>query len=130
MYVGGYKPIKDKKDLLTRLSILVIGISIIYLISQWEQKELNKPIDQYESIIGEIIEVGTRENRYIDKYYIRIKNSTGTYKLEISKDIAPNDFLNTLEINKQATAWVTRDLGNIELVQLKISNDYVIKHVP
>ena len=128
MYIGGFKPIKDKKDLLTRLLILVVGIPIIYLIYLYEQKELNKPIDQYERILGKVVDIGTKKNQYIDKYYIRIKNNTGTYKLEISKDIAPSDFLKILKINKQATAWVTRDLGNIELVQLKLSNNYIIKH--
>lgn len=128
MYLGEFKPIKNSKDLLKRLSILLIGILFIYSINQCEQSELNKPIDKYEVISGILIDKGINKHQYHEKYFIRIKNNSTTYKIEISKELAPKYFLKNIIINEHAIAWVTRSLGNIELVQLKIENKYIIKH--
>ena len=45
MYIGGFKPVKNSKDRLKRLSILIFSFVFIYSINQCEQSELNKPID-------------------------------------------------------------------------------------
>ena len=129
MYIGGFKAVKNSKDLFKRLSILLIGIVFIYSIKQCEQSELTKPIDKYDMISGILIDKGIKKNQYHEKYFVRIKNDSITYKIEISKELAPKHFLKKIKINQHAIAWNTRSLGNIELVQLKMGNKYIIKHV-
>lgn len=123
-----FESIKDKKDLFTRVLIVLIGIPLIYWLIHWQQQELNQPISNYEIIYGSLVDKGTEKDRYDEKYFIRVKNNSGIYKVEIAKNITPKYFLKKLKKGTNITAWVTRTLGNIELVQLKSGNKYIIKH--
>ena len=108
------------------LSVAIILIILFILDSDFAR---NEPITTYDLIEGEIHDKGfSKPSRAEWFYYIRIKNSSGDYKIKLNDSDAPDHFLQKVRYSKNVQARVLRTLTGIHLIQLKIDNKYVLKH--
>ncbi|MCH1929921.1 hypothetical protein L9G16_06985 [Shewanella sp. A25] len=88
----------------------------------------NEPISSYELIAGRLHEKGVEKVKNGDRYFIRIKNLEGDYKIFLDvTDASIKKLFRNIRYSNYAEARVLRTFSGIHLIDLKMDNEYIVR---